>query len=149
MNPSQMSDASINSQITKYEEFIDVVLKGDLQRIMNNYESICERVVEYTNIKSTIKTIQDNKGGPFKTMSDIGSNCYVKCVVPKSDMIFLDVGLNYFVELTLVEASRFIEKRIEIYNKTLDSLVENSSKVKAHIKLILNLIDHLRNPELQ
>ncbi len=81
MNPSQMSDASINSQITKYEEFIDVVLKGDLQRIMNNYESICERVVEYTNIKSTIKTIQDNKGGPFKTMSDIGSNCYVKCVV--------------------------------------------------------------------
>ncbi len=64
-------------------------------------------------------------------------------------MIFLDVGLNYFVELTLVEASRFIEKRIEIYNKTLESLVENSSKVKAHIKLILNLIDHLRNPELQ
>lgn len=60
-------------------------------------------------------------------------------------MIFLDVGLNCFVELTLAEASRFIEKRIEIYNKTLESLVENSSKVKAHIKLILNLIDQLRN----
>ena len=81
MNPGQTGDVSINSQITKYEEFIEHVLKGDLQRIMNNYEAICEKVVEYTNIKSTIKTIQDNSGGQFKTMSDIGSNCYVKCVV--------------------------------------------------------------------
>lgn len=75
------SDVTINGQITKYEEFIDVVLKGDLQRIMNNYEKICEKVVEYTNIKSTIKTMQDNGGGQIKIMSDIGSNCYVKCAV--------------------------------------------------------------------
>lgn len=81
MNHRLASDVSIKGQIIKYEEFIDVVLKGDLQRIMNNYEKICEKVVEYTNIKSTIKTLQDNSEGPFKMMSDIGSNCYVKCVV--------------------------------------------------------------------
>lgn len=74
-------DASIKEQITKYEHFIDVVLRGDLQRITNEYEKICERVVEYMNIKSTIKTLMDNDVDSFKSMSDIGSNCYVKCVV--------------------------------------------------------------------
>ena len=60
-------------------------------------------------------------------------------------MIFLDIGLNCVLELKLDESITFIEKRIEIYNQTLETLVENSSKVKAHIKLILNLIDQLKS----
>ena len=81
MEHQPLTDSSIRAQITKYEHFIEVVLKGDLQRITNEYEKICERVVEYMNIKSTIKTLKDNNVASFKTMSDIGSNCYVKCVV--------------------------------------------------------------------
>lgn len=73
--------SSLEDQITKYEHFIDVVLKGDLKRVSKEYEIICERVVEYMNIKTTIKTLIENKINEFKTMSDIGSNCYVKCVV--------------------------------------------------------------------
>lgn len=73
------------------------------------------------------------------------SPCFTNFSSPKTDMIFLDIGLNCVVQLKLNEAITFIEKRIEIYNQTLESLVENSSKVKAHIKLILNLIDQLKN----
>lgn len=137
--------SSLEDQITKYEHFIDVVLKGDLKRVSKEYEMICERVVEYMNIKTTIKTLIENKINEFKTMSDIGSNCYVKCVVPNSDMIYLDVGLNHFVQLKLEEALIFIEKRVELYNQTLETLVESSSKIKAHIKLILNLVDQLKS----
>ncbi|KAI2803480.1 hypothetical protein BLOT_007611 [Blomia tropicalis] len=137
--------SSLEDQITKYEHFIDVVLKGDLKRVSKEYEIICERVVEYMNIKTTIKTLIENKINEFKTMSDIGSNCYVKCVVPNSDMIYLDVGLNHFVQLKLEEALIFIEKRVELYNQTLETLVESSSKIKAHIKLILNLVDQLKS----
>ncbi|KAJ6222938.1 hypothetical protein RDWZM_001483 [Blomia tropicalis] len=114
--------SSLEDQITKYEHFIDVVLKGDLKRVSKEYEIICERVVEYMNIKTTIKTLIENKINEFKTMSDIGSNCYVKCVVPNSDMIYLDVGLNHFVQLKLEEALIFIEKRVELYNQTLETL---------------------------
>jgi len=60
-------------------------------------------------------------------------------------MIFLDIGLNYYLQLTLNEALTFIEQRVEMYNKSLEALVENSSKVKAHIKLILNFIDQLKS----
>lgn len=81
MEYQALSDAAIKAQVTKYEHFIDVVLKGDLQRITSQYEKICERVMEYTNIKSTIKTLKENNVETFKAMSDIGSNCYVKCVV--------------------------------------------------------------------
>lgn len=60
-------------------------------------------------------------------------------------MIYLDVGLNHFVQLKLEEALIFIEKRVELYNQTLETLVESSSKIKAHIKLILNLVDQLKS----
>lgn len=60
-------------------------------------------------------------------------------------MILLDIGLSCVVELKLDEALIFIEKRIEIFNKTLETLVENSSKIKAHIKMTLNLIDQLKS----
>jgi len=140
-----LTDSSLQTQITKYEYFIEVVLKGDLQRITNEFEKISERVVEYMNIKSTIKNIQKNDVKTFKSMSDIGSNLYVKCVVPNAETVFLDIGLNCIVQLTLNEAVMFLEQRIQMYNQTLESLIENSSKVKAHIKLILNLIDQLKS----
>ena len=78
---NQIPQSSLQTQITKYEHFIDVVLRGDLQRINNKYEQICERMVEYMNIKSTITTIIENDIKSLKSMSDIGSNCYVKCVM--------------------------------------------------------------------
>lgn len=60
-------------------------------------------------------------------------------------MIYINVGLNCIVELTLDEALKHIEKRVKIYNKQLESYIEHSSKIKAHIKIMLNFIDQLKN----
>ena len=56
----------------------------------------------------------------------------------------LEVGLQCFLELTLDEALMFIEKRVEMYNRHLEALVQSSAKVKAHIKLTLYMIDQLK-----
>lgn len=64
---------------------------------------------------------------------------------PNTDRIYLCVGLDCFLEMTLDEALRFINRKTEILKKSMEFLLENSAKIKAHIKIVLNLIDQLRN----
>lgn len=159
---NNLDAASVNEQILKYEHFVDVVLRGDLKRVAGLHEDICQKIVEHMNVKSAIKAIKDNDIRSFKSMTDIGCNCYAKSVVwvivscismfwhsvycsPDTNKIYFNVGLNCIVELTLDEALKFIEKRIKMYNCLLEEHVETSSKIKAHIKIILNLIDQLKS----
>lgn len=64
---------------------------------------------------------------------------------PNTDRIYLCVGLDCFVELTLDEALKFIDRKTGILKKSMELLAENSAKIKAHIKIVLNLIDQLKN----
>nr|XP_027199891.1 protein UXT-like [Dermatophagoides pteronyssinus] len=139
------SSSSINEKILRYENFVENVLKNDLHKVSCQYEKICEQITDYNNIKSTIETINGDQMKTLKTMNDIGSNCYVQCVIPNTDRIYLCVGLDCYVELTLDEALRFINRKTEILKKSMEFLMENSAKIKAHIKIVLNLIDQLRN----
>lgn len=71
----------VQDQITKYEHFVDVVLKNDLHQIMARHDKLCEQINDYKNVKSTIETVIANKLTQMKAMCDFGSNLYVKCVV--------------------------------------------------------------------
>jgi prefoldin subunit 5 len=81
-----------------------------------------------SQLRTTIKTIQESKLSTLKTMVNLGSELYMKAVVwvalcdcgpahslracrPDSSKIFVDVGLNCHVEFTLDEALAFIDKK--------------------------------------
>lgn len=75
------SSSSINEKIFRYEHFVEEVLKNDLHKVSCQYEKICEQINDYNNVKSTIETINRDQLKTLKTMNDIGSNCYVQCVM--------------------------------------------------------------------
>ena len=76
-----LTDSSVNEQILKYEHCVDVVLRGDLKRVSKQYEQTCQDIVDHLNVKSSINSIKENVLHSFKSMIDIGSNCYAKAVV--------------------------------------------------------------------
>lgn len=59
---------------------------------------------------------------------------------PDPSKICVDIGLGYYVEYTLADALVYIEKKVKSLNKTADELAVESSKVKAQIKTVLEVI---------
>ena len=59
--------------------------------------------------------------------------------------VFVDVGLGFFVELTLPEALKLIEKKVKLLENKAKKLTEESCKVKANIKLTLEGLRELQN----
>ena len=56
-----------------------------------------------------------------------------------ASMIYVCVGFGFFVEFTLNEALRFIGKKTEHLTRISDSLTRDASRIKAHIKLVLEV----------
>lgn len=69
-------------------------------------------------------------------------------------MIYVKVGFGFFLEMTHDEALAFIEKKVSVINSKIDVLTKDAAKIKAHIKLVLqvrctytwlHLLQHLNN----
>jgi prefoldin subunit 5 len=54
-------------------------------------------------------------------------------------MICVCVGFGFFVEMTMDEALKFIDKKVSFLKSTVEQLTIDAAKVKAHIKLILEV----------
>jgi prefoldin subunit 5 len=49
------------------------------------------------------------------------------------------VGFGFFVEFTLAEALRFIEKKVSQLTEHSEALSKDAIKIKTHIKLVLEV----------
>ena len=58
---------------------------------------------------------------------------------PDACKIFVFVGYGFFVEFTLDEALRFIDKRNAFLTEHTDRLTKDAAKVKANIKLVIEV----------
>lgn len=55
-------------------------------------------------------------------------------------MIYVKVGFGFFLEMTHGEALAFIEKKVSMINSKIEVLTKDAAKIKAHIKLVLQVI---------
>jgi prefoldin alpha subunit len=79
----------------------------------------------------------------------LGCNCYVNASVPDPSKIFVDVGLDFFVELTLEEALNFIGKKTKTLEKQVEELRDQACVIKANIKLTLEGLRELQGVSAQ
>ena len=61
---------------------------------------------------------------------------------PDASRILVSVGFGFFLEFTLPEALKFIDKKTDRLNERVEKLTSNVSKVKAHIKLVLEVCNN-------
>ncbi|KAG7220380.1 hypothetical protein INR49_018218 [Caranx melampygus] len=114
MSPPVNANANVDQKVLQYENFINEVLRRDLQRAM-----------------------QESGSQRLKTDVDLGCNFYVQADVEDSSRIFVAVGYGFFVEMTYDEALRFIEKKTK-------QLTKDSAKIKANICMVLEGLRELQ-----
>ncbi|XP_064156660.1 protein UXT [Anguilla rostrata] len=136
--------SDINEKVLQYETFIDEVLKRDLQRVLEQRDGVYEKIAQYLHLKNTIESLQESGCKDLKTEVDLGCNFYVQAHVQDSSRIFVAVGYGFFVELTLPEALKFIEKKTSQLTTYTDAFTKDAAKIKANIRMVLEGLRELQ-----
>ena len=130
--------AGIADKVVAYEKFVNEKLREDLRKLLEQRDEVYGQISEYLQLKTTIEQIQSAEIiEDLKTKVDLGCNFYVQANVPDPKKIFVFVGFGFFVELTLDEALKFIDKRTKFLTENTDRLTKDMLKVKANIRLVL------------
>ncbi|KAE8292711.1 Protein UXT Ubiquitously expressed transcript protein [Larimichthys crocea] len=138
------ANANVEEKILQYEKFISDVMRRDLQRVLEQRDSVYEKISQYLQLKNTIQSLQDSDSQQLKTDVDLGCNFYVQAEVEDSSRIFVAVGYGFFVEMTHEEALRFIDKKTNQLTAFTDQLTKDSSKIKANIRMVLEGLRELQ-----
>ncbi|EDW12842.1 protein UXT [Drosophila mojavensis] len=125
------------ARITQLEEFINDVLKEDLNRLEKCLNDFNGEVMEYVQLKNTLQTFGEHMPDGYKTQVNIGSNVFMQARVKKMDKILVNVGKELFLEMSMQEAINFSDVRIKILTKQADVVREESVKKRSQIKMAL------------
>ena len=146
----------MSTKVEKFEQFLNEKLRNDLILVLKESDKISTEISEYLQIKSTIENIiQTTKSTSsnhelveMKTKVDLGCNFYVNAVVQDPSRIFIALGLHgFFLEMTLDEALKFIEKKTKLLNSTANELNEQAAVIKANIRIVMFGLRELKNIE--
>uniref|UniRef100_A0A674MG85 Protein UXT n=1 Tax=Takifugu rubripes TaxID=31033 RepID=A0A674MG85_TAKRU len=132
------------TKILQYENFINEVLKRDLQKVLEKRDSVYEKISQYLQLRSIIQSLQESGSQKLKADVDLGCNFYVQTEVEDSSRIFVAVGYGFFVEMTHEEALQFIEKKTSQLTLFTEQLTKDSAKIKANIQMVLEGLRELQ-----
>ena len=134
-------------KVLKFETFLNEKLRPDLKACLEQRDKIYEESAEYLSLKNSIEAIKLadlDQGQPLETKVDLGCNFYAKAKVKNPQKVFVDIGLGFYLELSHDEALTFIEKKTKLLDKKASNLTEESSKIKANIKVVLHGLRELQ-----
>ncbi|XP_037335651.1 protein UXT [Pungitius pungitius] len=137
------ANANLDQKVVQYENFINEVLRRDLQKVLEQRDSVYEKISHYLQLKNSIQSLQ-HSGSQLKTDVDLGCNFFVQAEVEDSSRIFVAVGFGFFVEMTHDEALRFIEKKTSQLTAFTEQLTKDSAKIKANIRMVIEGLRELQ-----
>ncbi len=139
----------IPEKILRYEEFLNDRLRTDLHTVLERKENVYKDVAEFTQLKSAVDLLKNEaKKGikSHKTMVDLGCNFYANARVEDCSTIFIAIGLGFHLEMTLEEASVFIEEKISELLRKAEIMSIQASQINARIKVVMETLRELQFP---
>ncbi|XP_029283595.1 LOW QUALITY PROTEIN: protein UXT [Cottoperca gobio] len=138
------ANANVDQKVLQYENFVNEVLKRDLEKVLEQRDSVYEKISLYLQLKNTIQSLQESGSQQLKTDVDLGCNFFVQAEVEDSSKIFVAVGYGFFLEMNYDEALRFIEKKTSQLTAFTEQLTKDSAKIKANIRMVLEGLRELQ-----
>jgi len=80
---------------------------------------------------------------PITVKSLIGSECYATAIIQQLDHVFVNVGLEVFVEMEFLEALRFCLQKRTILQQSMSSQRETKLAIHDHIEKMQSLLDQI------
>ncbi|KAJ3331021.1 hypothetical protein HDU76_004286 [Blyttiomyces sp. JEL0837] len=124
-------------KVRRFEAFITERLQPDMIKELEARDKIDSQTAEYLKLKTQIELIKEQNLKDLKMKVDVGCDFLMQARVKDPTKIFVMVGADTHVELTLDEALAFIAKKEKQLQKISDAYTMNAAKIKAHIKIVL------------
>ncbi|XP_041128593.1 protein UXT-like [Polyodon spathula] len=116
------------------------------RKVLDQRDEVSEKIAQYLQLKNVIQSLQESECKEITADVDLGCNFYVQTKVEDSSRIFVSIGYGFFVEFTLPEALRFIDKKTkQEETKQTETLTKDSSKIKGNIRMVLEGLRELQN----
>lgn len=137
-------------KITRYEEFLNEVLRKDLKETLERREEVYCLVSEYMELQTVVEKLEKAKAfepptsTKLRTRVEIGCNFYVQANITDLDKIIVDVGCGIWIPMNRDEASKFIVEKLKVLNTQVSSLTQQELQIKAKINIVLQGIRELQ-----
>lgn len=139
---------NLSQKILQYEVFLNERLRSDLHKVLSQRERVCDEVAEYNQLLTTVKLLTERLGEKtLKTMIDLGCNFYCHAKVENCSTIVVAVGLGFYLEMTLEEASVFIGQKVSDLTQRADKCSEQVAQINGRIKLVMETLRELQFPQ--
>mmetsp|Transcript_5338 Transcript_5338/g.7353 ORF Transcript_5338/g.7353 Transcript_5338/m.7353 type:complete len:163 (+) Transcript_5338:73-561(+) len=133
-----------------YDLFVQDVLRPELERQRKVYAITSQELVQYQQLKSHIQILKERqlKSQPYCAMVHFGQGFHLKGVADDVSSIFVNIGLDYHVQLTLNEADKFIQKKQQHLSRKLEKLRTKIDKTSQDLQQAVTMVAHLSEIEL-
>ncbi|XP_049623352.1 protein UXT [Suncus etruscus] len=142
--PKRRALDPLGDKVLRYETFISDVLQRDLQKVLDHRDKVYEQLAKYLQLRNVIERIQETNRSELCMQVDLGCNFFVDTVVPDASRIYMALGYGFFLELTLTEALKFIDRKSSLLTELSNSLTKDSMNIKAHIHMLLEGLRELQ-----
>ncbi|CAD7682043.1 unnamed protein product [Nyctereutes procyonoides] len=162
--PKRRAVEVTGEKVLRYEAFICDVLQQDLRsrascwspfsscpirKVLDHRDKVYEQLAKYLQLRNVIerlqvKTAKEANPSELYMQVDLGCNFFVDTVVPDTSRIYVALGYGFFLELTLAEALKFIDRKSNLLTELSDSLTKDSMNIKAHIHMLLEGLRELQ-----
>jgi prefoldin alpha subunit len=140
-----LSEEERDKAVLMYETFINDRLKVDMDHILSERDKIYEELTAYLELKQNIQMFQAQNLLDLTTLINLGSEFYAQAKVPDTSFIFVKIGLGFHAEMTLDEASAFIDVMDTHLNAKADKLTKKSEEIQLQIHAFQDALQQLMN----
>ncbi|CAD2091203.1 prefoldin, putative [Plasmodium vinckei brucechwatti] len=147
-----LGNAAINEEtkedfqkiILKSESFIDDVLHEHLKERQKKRDEILQDIFDMEILVANLKLLIDMKDQKeVETLTQLGCDSYVYADILDKNKIFIQIGYEFYLEMTLENAISFLKKKISLYEEKLIYWNKEIAKIKAHIQILMRAISNL------
>lgn len=136
-------DAATKQKVTKYEEYINEKLKTAVLGVSKSQQKVSVDITEYSQLKKMIEVTMTQKSKKIKTKVDFGFHCYLQAECENTDFYMIDVGHDFFVEMSGDEACAFIEQKVELLEEKVKVLNQEGANFQGQIRFAMEAIREL------
>jgi prefoldin subunit 5 len=94
-------EETVEQKVERYQRFVDETLRVKLAQALDQREEVVKEIEAYEKLRGTVEVMRESQTGRAKSMVNIGCELYMQTNIPDTSKIMVNVGLGFFVELTL------------------------------------------------
>ncbi len=124
----------------KYVELLDLIraLQAELEGTLYAVYDIDRQIEELEELKEILESIR-KLGAGKQTLVDLGP-AMVKMEVVDAEHVFMDIGGGMLVELSLDEAKKVIDERVEELNAVKAELLKRAAVLRRQIEELIEKV---------